>query len=92
MEPLLARLSGKDRLDISDASDLLQFLQNQTEAILVSHRNSPAPLGNKPSPAAKNVITSRNCSDLPRSTTVEDPHMMGKISFFAENAHLTNLN
>ena len=52
MEQLLLRLSGKERLDAGDASELLQFLQEQTTTIL-SHRSSPSTsVGSAPSVTA----------------------------------------
>ena len=52
MESLLERLSCKDRLDVSDASDLLQFLQNQTEPLLSQHTSAAPPTAATRSTAA----------------------------------------
>ena len=80
MEPLLERLSGKDHLDVSDASDLLQFLQCQSEPIL-SHHTSPSTTTSRSSPTvahttaavavARSGSRSHNCSDLARSNTLD---------------------
>ena len=95
MEPLLARLSGKDCLDVSDVSDLLQFLQNQTEPIL-SHHTSPLSTkcttgANRSSPLAEVVhtratvavveseIRPHHSSDLVRSPMIEDSSMRSEI-------------
>ena len=95
MEPLLARLSGKDHLDVSDAADLLQFLQNQTEPLL-SHHASPtvatctagATINRLSSQAeivhsgqARSVIRPHpQSSDVAGRSTIEDSCMRGEIS------------
>ena len=95
MEPLLARLSDKDHLDVSDASDLLQFLQNQTEPIL-SHHTAPLSTkcttgANRSSSLAEAVhtratgavvgseIRPHHSSDLAQSATIDDSNMRGEI-------------
>ena len=77
MEQLLSRLNDKERLDVRDASELLQFLQSQAEAVL-SHqqRGGPAPgLAGQPEPksspaALENRMIRDQNSSLPDSDCV----------------------
>ena len=89
MEPLLDKLSRKDRLDVTEASELLRFLQIETNSILShSHSASPSTGGRgrahssspKPSASVRSKTTSFNHrqKDLARNAVGENSSKIGE--------------
>jgi hypothetical protein len=98
MDPLLERLSGKDHLDVGDASDLLQFLQSQAEPLLSKdHYASPhaaatrtAPAINRSSPLLAGAVHTRPAVPVVGGVisrphphhSSDDPSTRGEIMIF----------
>ena len=82
METLLERLSVKDDLDAGDASDLLRFLQNETEPLLSHHTASPATTTrrttgiNRSSPLAADLelVNTRSVGSVAAGSVPTRPH------------------
>ena len=83
METLLERLSVKDDLDVGDVSDLLRFLQNETEPLLSHHTSSPATttrrttgINNRSSPLAADLelVNTRSVGSVATGSVPTRPH------------------
>ena len=90
MESLLEKLSRKDRLDVTEASELLRFLQIETNSILSHSHNTSSSTGGRgrahsssPKPLAgmrsnTTLLKHHQQQDIARSAVGENSSKIGE--------------